>query len=179
MARCKSVLPVSVHIRSRFAADNATHPGVVFDAPTLCQQHFHDECDINHIMARFAKTGVLPSVNSGTYDYFDAGESLTYHDACNLIAHADDVFSSLPATIRARFNNDPGEYLAFFEHPENYDEAVKLGFAFPDLRKAEADQSLLDVTGRTDSNQAGSSILLLLELKSFLFLEVICINVQS
>ena len=152
---CKSAV-AALKIRSRFAAETDKHPGVVFNAPTLCQQHFRDECDINNIMARFMKTGLLPSVNSGSYDFFDAGESLTYHDACNLIAKADEVFGSLPASVRARFNNDPGEYLAFFEHPENYEEAVKLGFAFP-KPPAAADQSLLDVTGLTDTNSGDSS----------------------
>lgn len=156
MARCKTLSPSAVKIRSRFAAETDTHKGVIFDAPTLCQQHFRDECDINNIMARFMKTGVLPSVNSSTYDYFDAGESLTYHDACNIIAQAEDVFSQLPAVVRARFNNEPGEYLAFFENPENYEEAVKLGFAFP-RPPAAADQPSLDVTGLTDSNPDVSS----------------------
>ncbi len=32
-------------------------PGIVFEEPTMTQQHFRDECDINKIVERAIRTG--------------------------------------------------------------------------------------------------------------------------
>ena len=44
---------------------------------------------------------------------------------------ANAAFAALPASIRARFNNDAGAYVDFFNDSKNYDEAVKLGLVEP------------------------------------------------
>jgi len=90
------------------------------------KQSFKDECDINNIMARYLKTGVLDYTNKREGSYGDA-TSLDFQSSMDLVARAKSSFSQLPAKLRARFNNNPGELLAFTEDADNYDEAVKLG----------------------------------------------------
>jgi hypothetical protein len=51
----------------------------------------------------------------------------------NLIRQAQEEFMRVPGEIRARFNNDPQQFMEFLEDDRNVDEAVKLGLA---VRKA-------------------------------------------
>lgn len=101
-----------------------------FDKDGKTQQHFRDEVNINSIIQRYKKTGVLgdPSRQSlarkALYGDFTA---LDFFQAQNMIAGAQQAFMSLPATIRKRFNNDPGEIIAFLENDENRKEAEELG----------------------------------------------------
>lgn len=100
---------------------------ISFDEPSLTQQHFKDECDINKIVARFKKTGVFDHVTTKTPTYGDFSNVQSYQDALGIVQRAEDSFDSLPSAVRKRFQNDPLELLAFMEDPGNYDEAVRLG----------------------------------------------------
>ena len=105
--------------------------GLTFTDPSHTQQHFRDECDINEILMRYSKTGVLPHVNPSPPEYRDLAQELDYHQAMTFLVHAQDQFNELPARTRARFGNDPGQLLEFLQDPENTDEAVKLGLIPP------------------------------------------------
>ena len=94
------------------------------------QVSFKEECDINNIMKRFERTGMLDHLNQyqGRYgDFLEVPQS--YHDAVNQVIAANEMFMTIPAKVRAMFNNDPGEFLAFVENPENADRLVELGLA--------------------------------------------------
>lgn len=93
-------------------------------------QEFKDECDINIIMKRYAKTGRLPTLG-GPGVYGDFSEVGDYLEAYNFVAHAQEVFSDLPANLRERFRHDPGQLLAFVNDANNRDEAIKLGLIAP------------------------------------------------
>ena len=108
------------------------------DEPSLTQQHFADECDINNIVEKYMITGVLgdpmasPSVLPQYGDYSSVED---FHTAQNIIAQASQMFDTLPAQLRKRFNNDPAEMLSFLEDENNRDEAIHLGLVnspFPD-----------------------------------------------
>jgi hypothetical protein len=94
--------------------------------PTLAQQSFKDECDINTIMDRFGKTGQLPD-NPLPPQFGDFTQATDYHAAMNAIAIAHESFDALPARLRARFDNDPEKLIEFVADPENFAEAQKLG----------------------------------------------------
>lgn len=106
------------------AASNES--GLHCEDATLTQQHFKDECDINNILRQFNLTGELPgSPMSPQYgDFTGIGD---YHTALNQVIAAEDEFMSLPATLRARFQNDPAELISFLQNQENLDEAISLG----------------------------------------------------
>lgn len=106
------------------AASNES--GLHCEDASLAQQHFKDECDINNILRQFNLTGVLPeSPLSPRYgDFTGIGD---YHTALNQVIAAEDEFMSLPANLRARFENDPAQLIEFLNNPENKDEAMKLG----------------------------------------------------
>lgn len=96
---------------------------------TLTHQSFRDECDINNIMSRFEKTGVLPEMIKSNPQYGDFSELPSYQDSLHIVLKAEEQFSALSASVRKRFHNDPSEFLDFVNDPSNVDEMVKLGLA--------------------------------------------------
>lgn len=97
---------------------------------SLTQQQFKEEADINTIVDRFLRSGVLPTpVNMP--QYVDYEGVFDFQSAMNVVRQADENFMRLDAKVRARFNNSPQEFLEFFANPENTDEAVRLGLAIP------------------------------------------------
>lgn len=106
-------------------------PDVHFEtvSPSRTQQHFAAECDINNIMAKYEKTGVLvdpfiPRTRQPLFDDFqNFGDFKMHQDA---VARASEQFMSLDSRVRKRFNNDPAELLAFLSDDSNRSEAEKL-----------------------------------------------------
>ena len=90
-------------------------------------QSFKRECDINHIMAKYQKTGLASHVATHQGDYSDLTDVPTYHDAMNKIISANESFSTLPSSIRKHFHNNPAEFLDFVSNPENAEEMQTMG----------------------------------------------------
>jgi phage internal scaffolding protein len=110
------------------AASNAS--GLVCEEPTRAQQHHKDECDINVILERFGKTGQVP-VNAISGQYGDFSGVHDYHTALNAIIASESEFASLPAQIRARFDNEPNKLIEFLNDENNQAEAQALGLVNP------------------------------------------------
>lgn len=100
------------------------------------KQSFKAECDINNIMKRFERTGVLTDMIKQNPAYGDFSEVPDYLEALNIVAHAHTQFESLSAKVRARFNNDPEQFLAFVSDPRNRKEMVDMGLAIKREPKA-------------------------------------------
>jgi len=100
--------------------------GLSCPEPSLAQQNFKDECDINYIVRQFGLTGELPGQPLSP-QYGDFTGVLDYHSAVNAVLAAQDDFMELPAQLRSRFNNDPAELIDFLQLEENREEAIKLG----------------------------------------------------
>lgn len=98
--------------------------------PSLTKQSFKDEVDANNILRKYTETGVLPSSNRGSPLYSDFSNVPSYQESLNTVMKAEEQFAGLPAIVRNRFHNDPGEFLAFATNPDNSKELVKLGLAF-------------------------------------------------
>ena len=106
------------------------NPGFKNDEPSLTQQHFKDDADINNIMARYQKTGVLvdPLTQTTRKPMFDDFSELgDFRDHQQAVIDAQDMFMQLPSKLRARFANDPAELLQWLSDPANKEEAIELG----------------------------------------------------
>jgi len=121
------------------AASNES--GLRCEDATRTQQHFKDETDINNILRQFNITGLLPtkSISPRYGDFTGIGD---YHSALNSVIAAETEFMTLPAHLRARFDNDPQELIEFLNNPENKDEAIKLGL----VSKTEASAPIMEST---------------------------------
>lgn len=101
--------------------------GIEFTEPSLTEQHFKNECDINFIVKRFEENGVLPEGNRqplfGDFAEFpsDLASSMVLYD------EAMDRFMQLPANVRKEFDNDPVKLLAFLQDDGNRQRAEQLG----------------------------------------------------
>lgn len=102
-----------------------------FNLPSRAKQSMMKECDINQIMAKFAKTGMIEHVKTHGAHYGEMPEAEDFHSAMNLITDATRVFEELPSHVRANFNNDPADFLEFISDPENLDGMIELGLISP------------------------------------------------
>jgi len=101
----------------------------------MAKQSFKEECDINGIMSRFEKSGLMDHVNKFQGDYGDFTEAQDYHTSMNQILAAQAAFDSLPAKMRSRFGNQPAAFLEFVEDESNEDEMREMGLLPPTTRK--------------------------------------------
>lgn len=109
-------------------------PEIMIDCskdPVITKQSFADEVDINKIVARFEKTGMVEHINRGTPFYGDVSELVDLKQAMEIVTTANDLFNGLSAEIRNRFANDPVQMVEFLQDPKNLDEAIKLGMVIP------------------------------------------------
>jgi len=111
--------------------------------PSLTQQQFRDESDINNIVDRFMKTGHLPEPSSMP-QYVDYEGVFDFQSAMNVVRQADENFMRMDAKVRARFHNSPQEFLEFFANPDNGPEAVRLGLAVPNAKPKEFSSSVVE-----------------------------------
>lgn len=111
----------------RCAYDRQRLPFVTV-GPSLTDQSMAEECDVNRILERYQRTGVMDHVNryEGSYgDFLDAPSD--YQTAINQVMAADDAFATLPSAVRRRFGNSVADFLLFCSDDRNRGEMQSLG----------------------------------------------------
>ncbi len=106
---------------------NRSKNGISFKGPGRTRQDQKDSCDLNLMMRKYLKQGVLPRLNTKTPVYDDFSTALSYHESLDRIKRADILFAALPAQLRASCENDPAQLIAYVEGGEHIDELVDLG----------------------------------------------------
>lgn len=96
-------------------------------AETLTRQSMKDECDINIIMGRYLKTGVLSHVSRDNPVFADVSDLPDYRESVERVKSADALFNSLDAGVRAKFGNDTAAFLDAVMDPGREAELVALG----------------------------------------------------
>lgn len=120
---------------------------------SLTKQSFKDECDINNIMNKWVKNGILTHVSRYQGRYEDLSGAQDYHTSLNQVIAAQEAFETLPATIRSRFQNDPGEFLSFVSDPANLNEMKELGLIPSDVVTEAVKPA--DLSKSTDCGEGG------------------------
>lgn len=101
--------------------------GLEFTEPSMTEQHFKQECDINYIVNQYQTTGVLPHGDRqplfGDFAEFptDLQASMALYD------EAQDRFMQLDSKLRKEFDNDPAKLLAFLHDEKNREQAIEFG----------------------------------------------------
>ncbi len=95
------------------------------------KQEFRDECDINVLMARYERSGVLPTARLSNPFYVDAADLPDYQASLQLVRDAHESFEALPARVRSEFDNDPEKFVAFASDPKNKDQMRDWGLGRP------------------------------------------------
>lgn len=103
---------------------------VTFSGDSKTQQQFRDDADINNIIKRYTEcpqTSLTERICPRVPQFGDFSDVGDLQRNLNEIRDAGYKFDALPSALRARFNNDPLQLLAFVQDSANRDEAVKLG----------------------------------------------------
>lgn len=87
--------------------------------PTRTKLSMQDEVDVNRIVDRFRKTGLISHLAKGQPQYLDVSGMRDYREALDEVRAVDVFFRGLPATMRARFDNDAATFLDFVTDPAN------------------------------------------------------------
>lgn len=95
--------------------------------PKLTDQSFAKMCDINTIMAQYAKTGMLPHFKKADPQFIDTTELPSLMDAHAAVNHSKKLFNDLPAVIRRAMDNNPANLENYLSDPENQKFLLKHG----------------------------------------------------
>lgn len=120
--------------------DVSVETGLECKDPTMAQQQFKEETDINTLLERFGIGAQMPE-NPRVPMFGDFTEVKDFQSAMNSVREAETAFLELPAKVRARFENDPQQLMEFMEFRENREEAARLGL----LRSPEAEPTPISV----------------------------------
>lgn len=120
-----------IEVRNPFTLDQKEHSkrsAIIFKDESLTVQDDVQRSDINFIVHQFGVTGELPygRIAPMTGDFTQYPDD--YQSAQNLILEANQAFAALPSGDREYFKNDPGNYLAFIDNPENREKAIEFGY---------------------------------------------------
>lgn len=98
-----------------------------FEKPSLTQQHFKQECDINNIVATYQETGIMPQGTREPLFGDFAGIPSSFMESQALFKEAQDKFYSLPSDLRKMLDNSPQKLLEFMSNPANTEACVQYG----------------------------------------------------
>lgn len=119
----------SIQFRHAYSPQHRTP--FVNGGASATKQSFKDECDINTIMGRYLRTGVLDFVNKHQPRYEDLSEAADYQQAMLIVAESKSLFEDLPSRIRTEFENNPAKFLDFVHNPENRPRMAEMGLLKP------------------------------------------------
>lgn len=114
--------------------------------PSLTQQQFAKQCDINYIMQGH------PHVHRNYLDpkFNDLTKDLSWVENQNIVAKTKSDFEKFPLKVKEKFNNDVRNALNFMSDPLNLKESVKLGLipssVLPEEKEPEKVQKVTIVT---------------------------------
>lgn len=117
-----------MQIRSRYAL-GAPERGIEFVQPSLTQQQFKDECEIESLLKAHNLGQVMGILNHHGQQplYADVTDVPNFHDAQNHVSRAREYFEGLPSDVRSRFNNSLAEFLTSLNDPGAREALTEMG----------------------------------------------------
>ncbi len=107
-----------------FARKPSSRPTIdCSNRPSRTKQEFKASADINFIVERHAKTGLLEHVNRGVPQFIDAAAFGSYQEMQDQLSSAATYFEGLPPQVREVFDND---LFTFIDDMSEGDAAEKL-----------------------------------------------------
>lgn len=92
----------------------------------LTDQSFKNDADINVIVERFNKTGILPTIERKSY-FADVTEIPTLEQAFDIVDKAREQFGKLPAEVRRKMGDNPANLENFINDEDNAEFLKKHG----------------------------------------------------
>lgn len=108
-----------MRVRKQFDPDyNSNDYSLTILDESKTQQHMRDECNINKIISRYVKTGLVDHLNQNKAFYADL-PNLDYREAYEKVFQAEEAFSSLPSELRNYLDNDPAQFVDWMQSGED------------------------------------------------------------
>lgn len=111
---------------------------VVEPGEGAAQQHFKDECDINKILAKYHREGIITHVKQARQMYGDFSGVLPAAEMLSTVKRAEQMFELIPAELRNKFHNSIPGFLDFIGKKENFDQCVQWGIYDPPPKAPDA-----------------------------------------
>lgn len=110
----------------RLVRDNRS---IRFDRETRrTKSEFKDDTDINQIVAKYRRTGILPvSAHASAARYGDFSQIPDYAEMLLRVHAAEDLFNALPSIIRKKFDNNPQEFIKAVQSGSENELVERLG----------------------------------------------------
>lgn len=120
-----------IKIRKQFDPDykssDYSTPG---GGESVVQQHLKDQCNVNKIMNKYVKTGVLEHIKENQGFYGDC-IGIDFRSVQDKVIRGQEAFNALPAKIRKLMNNDPANFVEWMNSDEDLDMKRELGLLKP------------------------------------------------
>lgn len=151
-SKSQMIDPNQIHTRRK---DGTLDVATINREPSLTQQQFKDDSDINNIMRKHGHDpAAFQALTRQGGQYADFSQITDYQDMLETVRYADNAFNSLPAEVRKKFNNNPAELLTFVQDPSNLTEAISLGLTTQKLPQTSNPQT----HSQTSNSQTHSQI---------------------
>lgn len=96
--------------------------------PTMTKVALAEQLDVNNIIKKYNKTGILKNAENYEAIFGDFNET-DFQESLNTIIKAEELFINVPSKIRAQFENSPGRFIDFATNPENLQQMRDWGLA--------------------------------------------------
>lgn len=102
--------------------------GMTFEEESMTIESEAAGTTIDSYLKRYQATGLLGDpVRYSAGQFGDFADLQTFQESMNTVARVTETFASLPAELRAKFDNNPSIYVEFISDPKNAKEAIDLG----------------------------------------------------
>lgn len=125
----------------------------IVEGPTMTEQNHEKTCNINTIMAKYQKTGVVDHINKHQGRYADVSGA-DFRTALELCTEQQTIFEELPATARDYFGHDVAEYVDFVSDGGDLNEILAPTPVAPETPETPSEPPPEPQTGETGETPA-------------------------
>lgn len=83
----------------------------IIEGPSMTKGSHAADCDVNQIVAKYDRMGVLNHITRAEGVYADVSDIGSYSEAIATVRDAEKAFLDLPSGLRSHFDHDPAQYL--------------------------------------------------------------------
>lgn len=94
------------------------------------EQSHKTACNVNYILRKYQKSGVVDHIKQHGPEYADV-PAHDFREAMEVVTKASSMFEELPSRARAKFKNDPAQFLEYVQNPDNIESLHDLGLTDP------------------------------------------------
>lgn len=131
-----------VKIKSRYKNHSPREFAFTCEGESLTQQQFIEECDVNNILAKYKRTGLVTHLAKHSGNFGDFSNVDDYQTSLSKIMQAQQSFEMLPSELRSKFGNDPGKLIEFMADEKNIEDCYKFGLKIRPEKKETIQESM-------------------------------------